>query len=67
MEELTGYDLSAEELRYSSEIINAIQEEIPKLSVSVGVAFSKHGFSDDLFERAENLLCLFHFDCRRSL
>lgn len=30
--------------------------EVPKLSVSVGVAFSAKGFSDDLFKRADNAL-----------
>ncbi|MCQ2541192.1 MAG: GGDEF domain-containing protein [Lachnospiraceae bacterium] len=31
-------------------------DEIPKLSVSVGVAFSEHGFADGLFERADAAL-----------
>lgn len=31
-------------------------DEIPKLSVSVGVAFSEHGFGDDLFEKADGAL-----------
>lgn len=30
--------------------------EIPKLSISVGIAFSKHGFGDDLFEKADAAL-----------
>lgn len=31
-------------------------DQIPKLSVSVGVAFSKHGFDKDLFEKADTAL-----------
>lgn len=32
------------------------EDEIPKLSISVGIAFSEHGFDDDLFEKADAAL-----------
>ena len=44
-------------LKYINEILQQEDSsEIPKLSVSVGVAFSKHGFSEDLFKRADDAL-----------
>ena len=39
-------------LKYINETLQIDDEtEVPKLSVSVGVAFSNNGFSDDLFKK----------------
>jgi len=44
-------------LKYINNSLQSIvDDEIPKLSVSVGVAISEHGFSDDLFEKADSAL-----------
>ena len=44
-------------LKYINEVLQQEDSsEIPKLSVSVGVVFSKHGFSEDLFKRADDAL-----------
>lgn len=44
-------------LTYINEALQSILEEgIPKMSVSVGVAFSAHGYSEELFEKADAAL-----------
>lgn len=44
-------------LNYINETLQNIMEEgMPKLSVSVGIAFSAHGYSEGLFERADAAL-----------
>ena len=44
-------------LQYLNRVLqSAVDEEIPKLSVSVGIAISEHGFSDNLFEKADGAL-----------
>ena len=44
-------------LKYINETLQIDDEtEVPKLSVSVGVAFSNNGFSDDLFKKADEAL-----------
>lgn len=44
-------------LQYLNNSLQNIEnDELPKLSVSVGIAFSKHGFGGDLFEKADAAL-----------
>jgi len=44
-------------LKYINNTLQSlVDEEIPKLSVSVGIAFSEQGFSEDLFEKADGAL-----------
>lgn len=44
-------------LRYINDTLQVDDEtDVPKLSVSVGVAFSMNGFSDDLFKKADEAL-----------
>jgi len=44
-------------LKYiNNSLQSLVDEQIPKLSVSVGVAISEHGFTDDLFKKADGAL-----------
>lgn len=43
-------------ISYINDTLQHTKDDIPPLSVSVGVAFSEHGFAENLFERADGAL-----------
>lgn len=74
-----SYDMKsvvAEKVEAMNEALLHPEDGLPKVSLSVGVAFSRHGFEDDLYKKADSALyevkengrcgCRFYEDCQKS-
>ena len=46
-------EVIAEKVRFMNEVLQNPTDDLPKVSLSVGVAFSEHGFDEDLYKKAD--------------
>lgn len=49
-------EVVAEKVRFMNEVLQNPTDDLPKVSLSVGVAFSEHGFDEDLYKKADAAL-----------
>nr|WP_300679188.1 GGDEF domain-containing protein [uncultured Acetatifactor sp.] len=49
-------EVIAEKVRFMNEVLQNPTDDLPKVSLSVGVAFSEHGFDEDLYKKADAAL-----------
>ncbi len=49
-------EIIAEKVRFMNEVLQNPTDDLPKVSLSVGVAFSEHGFDEDLYKKADAAL-----------
>lgn len=49
-------EVIAEKVRFMNEVLQNPTDDLPKVSLSVGVAFSEHGFDEDLYKKADTAL-----------
>ena len=54
--QLSDQDLIRRKVTYLNDMLKNPDDNLPPTSLSIGVAFSEHGYRDDLYKQADSVL-----------